>query len=340
MASLQDIRHRIKSVKNIQQITKAMKMVASARLRKAQSAAIANKPYAEKMYQVIADVTENVKDFKHPLLNKNEEGRTLFVVISADKGLAGAYTSNIIKETKLHIAGTNEAQLSMEEATKTQPPKHTSNASKDKVTMQAAMQQPSEDLHSLHKMQKLIQDTIDRDNLDMITVGKKATEHFQKHGFNVINTYTGFSEKPKYENAREIANQVMSLFSDGAYKDVYIVYTRFVSAMTALPETVRILPFEGVDKQEDKFNDIEYIYEPSAKDVLQILLPQYIITMLYAALLQAAASELSCRMTAMSNATDNAEDLIGRLGLHYNKVRQANITREISEIVGGAEALK
>lgn len=284
MASLQDIRRRIKSVKSTQQITKAMKMVAAARLRRAQEAAVSNKPYAEKMYEVIADVASHAGSFSHPLLEVREEGKTLYIVLASDKGLAGAYASNVFKETVAHIE--NKA------------------------------------------------------NTSIIAVGRRVKEFFTPRGYDVIKSYMGFSERPQYHDARKIALDVMELFYQGEYKEVYLVYTKFVSAITAIPQTVKVLPFTAPKSGENAVPSAEYIYEPSSEDVLGYLLPQYIVTTLYASLLQAAASELSSRMNAMSNATDNAEELISKLDLHYNKVRQAGITREITEIVGGAEALK
>lgn len=283
MASLQDIRRRIKSVKNTQQITKAMKMVAAARLRRAQEAAVSNRPYAEKMYEVIADVASNAGSFSHPLLEVREEGKTLYIVLASDKGLAGAYASNVFKETIAHIQ--------------------------------------------------------DKANTSVITVGRRAKEYFTPRGFDIVNSYMGFTERPDYQNARQIALDVIERFGEGDFKEVYLVYTKFVSAISAVPQVIKLLPFTAPKTSHTEIA-AEYIYEPSAQDVLGYLLPQYIVTMIYASLLQSAASELSSRMNAMSNATDNAEELISKLDLHYNKVRQAGITREITEIVGGAEALK
>lgn len=283
MASLQDIRRRIKSVKSTQQITKAMKMVAAARLRRAQEAAVSNQPYAEKMYEVIADVASNAGSFSHPLLEVREEGKILYVVLASDKGLAGAYASNVFKETIAQIQS--------------------------------------------------------KSNTSIVTVGRRAKEYFVPRKYEVLNSYMGFTERPEYEDARKIAIEVMEHFAKGDYKEVYLIYTKFVSAISAVPQTIKLLPFSAPETS-DKEPTAEYIYEPSAQDVLGYLLPQYIVTTIYASLLQSAASELSSRMNAMSNATDNAEELISKLDLHYNKVRQAGITREITEIVGGAEALK
>ena len=281
MASLQDIRRRIKSVKSIQQITNAMNMVATSRLRSAKEAAVANKPYADKMAQVVSDVAANAGDFSHPLLEVRQEGKRLLLVIAADKGLAGAYSSNAFKEAVSQVE--------------------------------------------------------DKADTEIVAVGRKTREYFVNRNYTVASDYIGFSERPKYDNAKAIANDIIARFQSGEVKEVYMVYTRFVSAISCVPETVKLLPFGQLSQDGPH---AEYIYEPNAADVLGYLLPQYLVTTIYAALLQAAASELSSRMNAMSNATDNAQELIAKLDLHYNKVRQAGITREITEIVGGAEALK
>ena len=281
MASLQDIRRRIKSVKSIQQITNAMNMVATSRLRSAKEAAVANKPYADKMAQVVSDVAANAGDFSHPLLEVRQEGKRLLLVIAADKGLAGAFSSNAFKEAVSQVE--------------------------------------------------------DKADTEIVAVGRKTREYFVNRSYTVASDYIGFSERPKYDNAKAIANDIIARFQSGEVKEVYMVYTRFVSAISCVPETVKLLPFGQLSQDGPH---AEYIYEPNAADVLGYLLPQYLVTTIYAALLQAAASELSSRMNAMSNATDNAQELIAKLDLHYNKVRQAGITREITEIVGGAEALK
>ncbi|MGN0941910.1 MAG: ATP synthase F1 subunit gamma [Selenomonadaceae bacterium] len=378
MASLQDIRRRIKSVKSIQQITKAMKMIAAARLRRAQRAAVANRPYADKMAEILDNVAARVGNFDHPLLEAHPEGKELYLVLAADKGLAGAYSSNVFKEAASHIP--------------------------------------------------------EKDAVDLITVGRRTEEHFRNRSYHIVKYYMGISERPTFEDARNIARDITERYMTGEYSVVNIVYTRFVSALSSVPEMFQLLPFEnlagdgkkkmpesgliaglkalrdihkvnlkaaqGKDKAienaiankdfdeldrltsesifgkdihdfkellreraeelllEEESNELPplefesdiddsdamdkdaYIFEPNAEEVLGHLLPQYLVTMIYAAQLQAAASELSSRMTAMSNATDNAEELNKKLDLQYNKVRQAHITTEMSEIVGGAEALK
>lgn len=288
MASLQDIRRRIRSVKSTQKITSAMNMVATSRLRRAKEAATSNKPYADKTAEVVREIASNATDFSHPLLEIHETGKKIILVLASDKGLAGAYASNACK---------------------------------------AAMNQIE-----------------DRSNTELVTVGRKARVFFRHRNYDIVKDYTGMSERPKYEHAQMIARYLMDRFTEGGVKEIEMIYTRFVSAISCVPEVVKLLPFTADKNSEEKSEGsglkAEYIYEPSAEAVLSHLLPQYLVTVIYAAMLQSAASELSSRMNAMSNATDNAGELIETLNLHYNKVRQAKITNEITEIVGGAEALK
>jgi F-type H+-transporting ATPase subunit gamma len=286
MPNAQDIRRRIKSVKSIEQITKAMKMVAAARLRRAQEKAAASLPYTEKIRAVLTSVANHTSDLSHPLLEKREVKRIGYLVLSADKGLAGAYSSNVIKEVLPHITG--------------------------------------------------------KENSSIIAVGRKARDYFKRRGYTVDEEYTGFSEKPSLQEARTIARSIAEGYQSGKYDEIHLAYTLFHSALTQKPTSVKLLPIEDLTTTTAANSDggQEYIFEPSAEEVLNFLIPQYLETTIYGALLQSAASELGARMTAMGSATDNAEELIAKLILNYNKIRQATITREISEIVGGAEALK
>ncbi|MBP2629057.1 MAG: synthase gamma chain [Firmicutes bacterium] len=281
MPNAQDIRRRIKSVKSIEQITKAMKMVAAARLRRAQEKAAASLPYTEKIRAVLTSVANHTSDLSHPLLEVREVKRIGYLVLSADKGLAGAYSSNVIKEVLPHITA--------------------------------------------------------KDNSGIIAVGRKARDYFKRRGYHVDEEYTGFSEKPTLQEARTIARSIAEGYKSGKYDEIHLAYTLFHSALTQKPTSVKLLPIEDLTTNS---GGQEYIFEPSAEEVLNFLIPQYLETTIYGALLQSAASELGARMTAMGSATDNAEELIAKLILNYNKIRQATITREISEIVGGAEALK
>lgn len=283
MASTQDIRRRIKSVKNIGQITKAMKMVAAARLRRAQSRAIASKPYTEKISEVLRNVAANASDAANPLLEVRAVSRTGYLILSADKGLAGAYSSNLFKEIVPRIT--------------------------------------------------------DKSAAGIIAVGRKSRDYFRRRQYSVDQEYTGFSDKPSYQEASEIAKAVTEGYISGKYDEIYLAYTEFQSPLVQKPTVIKLLPLTDYTAGHD--GEIpDYIFEPSAAEVMDMLLPKYVQTVVYSALLQSAASELGARMTAMGAATDNAEELIAKLVLNYNKVRQANITREITEIVGGAEALK
>ncbi|MDD3157234.1 ATP synthase F1 subunit gamma [Anaeromusa sp.] len=284
MASTQDIRRRIKSVRSIEQITKAMKMVAAARLRKAQERAYASQPFTEKILEVLGTVANSRLDVTHPLLAKREIKKTAYLILSADKGLAGAYSSNLMKEALAAMEGKPKEEIAI------------------------------------------------------IAVGRKAKEYFSRRSYQIEREYLGFSERPTYEHATRIAAEVSADFTAGLYDEVYLVYTYFRSPINQHPTHLKLLPAQAPQAAEEAARD--FIFEPSAESVLTVLLPRYLETVIYGGLMQAAASELGSRMTAMGSATDNAEELIHKLVLNYNKVRQATITREISEIVGGAEALK
>lgn len=280
MPSTQDIRRRIKSVKNIQQITKAMKMVAAARLRRAQEKASAGKPYADKIREVLLNVSAHAEDAKHPLLATREVKKVGYLLINADKGLAGAYTSNMIRAVMPHLEGA--------------------------------------------------------ENLGLMAVGRKVRDYFRRRNYAIDAEFTGFSERPTYDHAVTLARHVAQAFTEGQYDEIYLGYTEFHSAIRQTPQVVKLLPLEQPERTEKG----SYIFEPDAAEVLSELLPKYLESTIYGALQQSAASELGARMAAMGSATDNAKELISQLTLTLNKVRQANITREISEIVGGAEALQ
>lgn len=291
MASSREIRRRIKSVKNIQQITKAMKMVAAARLRRAQEKANASKPYATKIKEVLSNVVANTKDLSHPLLEEREVKKIAYFIVSADKGLAGSYNSNLIK---------------------------------------AAVQRVG---------------TAPQEDIAIVTLGRKAFDYFRRRNYTIDNQYTGFSERPTYQHAVTIANEMTQKFVSGEYDEIHVIYTKFYSPLHHEPTSIKVLPVETpkaevMQAQEDNSDIREYIFEPSPEVALEALVPRYLEITVYAALMQSAASELGARMAAMGSATDNARDLIAKLTLNYNKLRQAGITREISEIVGGAEALK
>lgn len=286
MANMRDIRRRIRSVTNIQQITKAMKMVASARLQKAQSKAQGAMPFTTRLKEILGNLAGSEINYVHPLMVKPEKptGKVAYLLITSDKGLAGAYSSNVIKELLPYVK--------------------------------------------------------DNPNADIFAVGRKGYEYFTRRNYSIKEKYLGFSERPSVDDARRITRDMSELFLSGTYDEIHIVFTQFFSAAHHVPRVTQLLPIEPTEKKVENTLSTTYEFEPSESEVLDWLVPVYMENMVFGALNQSAASELGARMTAMSSATDNAKELISSLTLHYNKVRQAGITREITEIVGGAEALQ
>ena len=363
MASLQNVRRRIKSVKSTQQITKAMDMVATSRMRHAKEATIANHPFALKSQEVFDRLAPQAEDLGHPLfeVRDNSEGKTLLIVIAADKGLACAYSSNVLKmahaeidsggnddEEIIKIAEKENVDISKKYKDMRRRPRHQALQKMSRVIKAVAHSTYGNRTNSgghrttITHTEKSTEDfgnLSDNGNYDILTVGRKATDHFRHRNYNVVRYYNGISERPKYHHAQDIARFAVEHFLSGEVNEVTLIYTRFISAMTCEPRVVDLLPFFAYDRGTDDGLKGEYIYEPNAEAVLDEFLPQYLVTLIYEAMLQSAASELSSRMNAMSSATDNAQELIGKLNLHYNKVRQAGITNEINEIVSGANAL-
>ena len=403
MASLQDIRRRIRSVKSIQQITKAMKMVAAARLRRAQMAAVANKPYADKMAEVVENVAANVTDFKHPLLETYEAAeKELFLIVAADKGLAGAYSANIFKEAVRHIPDKEKADLVVigrktEEFFRNRSyhivkeylgisERPTFDIAKQ-IAAELTSRYESGEYSAVHiiyarfvssmvnvpeKFQLLPFEGItgEAEEAELTRLDKAGAfiSHLKeaaiaklpkpgpqsydemieameaKEAAEAERAEDEAAEKAAAEAAKEAAKAEAEKAREA--KAAKEAEERFgplppLPDMPELPnEETDSIDFTAYDTPLEEFKEEPFIFIPNADDVLNALLPQYLVTMIYAAQLQAAASELSSRMTAMSSATDNAQELTRKLDLLYNKVRQANITREITEIVGGAEALK
>jgi F-type H+-transporting ATPase subunit gamma len=290
MANPREIHRRMRSVKNIQQITKAMKMVAAARLRRAQEKATSTRPFADKIESLLLTAVSDKAALAElskkdaPLLAQRPVRKTGFVVVAADKGLAGAYNSNLLKHAVAEIA--------------------------------------------------------EADSYYLVTVGRKAKEFFQHRGYDVAKDFLGLSDKPNFEYAEQIAKAAVDAFKSGEVDEVKLISTRFKSALSYTPETLNLLPVVPPAAEGKSAEAGDVMFEPSGEALLAQLLPYYVNTKIYAALMQSAASELGARMTAMSSATDNASALLRSLELSYNKARQAGITNEINEIVGGAEALQ
>ncbi|WP_276815307.1 ATP synthase F1 subunit gamma [Dialister invisus] len=305
MESTRDIKGRIKSVTNIQQITKAMKMVAAARLRKAEEKANGSRPYAEKIGELLRRASSVTPGFTSPLFRTGEVKKVGYLVICGDKGLAGAYNSNVMKRTLQEISGK------------------------------------------------------DRSAYALYVCGKQAKNYLKFRGYDPDTYHFGFSDKPSAQDSIDLSKEMVEYFTKEEVDEVYIIYTKFITALRQQVRVDRLLPIEAPaegkteeaakaaasewEKERQDFLCIEedpYIFLPDAAAVLSKLLPEYIQVQVYNAMLQSAASELGSRMAAMSAATDNATERIADLNLTYNKARQAQVTNEISEIVGGAAALE
>lgn len=282
MASARDIRRRIKSIKSTQQITKAMKMVAAAKLRKSQERVIASRPFAGKIKEVLARLAVSNSGVSHPLLEVRPVKSILYVIITADRGLCGGYNANILRKAHNELSAL--------------------------------------------------------ENVSLTTIGRKGRDYFRRRGFDIKTEFVGIGEEIPFSLAREISQILINYYEKQVFDEVYLVFTEFVSAMTQRPTTMKLLPAEPPAEGEGSAR-VDYIYEPSPEELLNELLPTYVETTIYRALLESKASELGAKMTAMSSATEAAADLIDRLTLSLNRARQAAITKEISEIVGGANAL-
>ncbi|MEO9483291.1 MAG: ATP synthase F1 subunit gamma [Ekhidna sp.] len=293
MANLKEVKGRIQSVVSTQQITKAMKMVAAAKLRRAQDRIIQMRPYSQKLSEIIQNVSAgNVDSGDNPYAQERTIDRVLIVVVSSDRGLCGAFNSSVFKGVKALIA----EKYSESEAT---------------------------------------------GNLEVLPIGKKALEHFAKRKYNVISEYSHLIEKLNFADVKEVAEMIMAKFINGDYDRVDIVYNEFKNVATQLINKEQFLPIKEVEveESEENFGGVDYIYEPSKEFIFDELVPKSLKIQFYKTLLESNASEHGARMTAMDKATENADDLLKDLRLTYNRTRQAAITKEILEIVGGAEAL-
>ena len=295
MPSLIDLRRRIRAVKNTQQITKAMKMVAASKLRRAQERIMRARPYAVQMQRVLASVASRVDPSIHPLLTNREIGpnsKTLVILVSGDKGLAGSFNTNVIKAAGVFI--TESAQP---------------------VTLGL--------------------------------VGRKGRDFFVRRGFPVLFEHIGIFQKLRFEDAQAVAKAATEAFLSGEVDRVVLIYNEFKSVMTQRVVVDQLLPIvrsdvegraEAAAPTTVEVANVDYLYEPSAQEIFNQLLPRYVEVQVYRALLESNAAFFAAQMTAMDTATKNSADMIGSLTLYMNKVRQAAITREIIEVVSGAQA--
>ena len=289
MSNLQDLRRRTRSVKNTKQITSAMKMVSAAKLRRAQDAILSARPFAKKMLEVLNSLATRADAEAHPLLRAREPANVDVIIVSADKGLCGAFNANIMKKAERFLGG------------------------------------------------------VDSDVLELQLVGKKSRDYFKRRAFNIRHEFVDIFRELTYDTAGAVARPIIERYSDpesdGRVDAVYLIYNEFKNVMQQDVVVEQLLPIQKLEFEKPE-EEIDYIYEPTAAEIYDAVIPRHVEYQVWHALLESAAAEQAARMTAMENASKNAKELIEQLTLTMNKVRQSTITREILEIVSGAEAIK
>lgn len=288
MASLKEIDGRIKLTKKMKQITKAMNMVSSSKLRRAEKNTKQFEPYMEKMQDAITAIAGASKNSSHPMLRPRQVQRSGYLVITSDKGLAGAYSSNVLKRLINDIKE-----------------KHTSS-----------------------------------DEYSIIVLGQSGVDFLKNRGYEIENSLVDVPDQPSFKSIQAIAKHAIDLFSEEHIDELKIYYSHYVSVLENKPTTKQVLPLSREDSSQGQGQMSSYEFEPDKESILSVILPQYVESLIYGTILDAKASEHAARMTAMKNASDNATELIDDLSLQYNRARQAEITQQITEIVGGSAALE
>ena len=285
MASLRDIKSRITSTKKTSQITKAMQMVSASKLTRAEANAKAFVPYMEKIQEVVASIAMGNTDASHPMLETRPVKKTGYIVITADRGLAGAYNSSVLRQV----------------------------------------------------FQTIKQNHKSEDEYGIIVIGRMGRDFFKARNMNIVLEILGVSDQPNFDDISGLTKQTVAMFEDGTFDELYMYYNHFVSKISQEVTVKKLLPLSDISTSSKVTS---YEFDPSAEEILEVLLPQYAESLIYGALLDGKASEHAARMSAMKSATDNAGELISSLSIVYNRARQAAITQEITEIVGGAAALE
>jgi F-type H+-transporting ATPase subunit gamma len=285
LATLRDIRRRIGSVQNTKQITRAMKVVAASRLRRSQERIFNARPYANQMMALLESLAARLEQQQHPLLARRPERKILLVVVTADRGLCGAFNANLLRTAQNYIRGRSAEKVSV------------------------------------------------------VAVGRKGRDFFRRRSVNITAEYVNIFRQLEFSHARELANRIIELYTSEAVDAVDLVYNEFKSMMVQNVKVERYLPVEPRVATEGEFQ-ADYIYEQPPAEILKTLLPRYVEVQVFRALLESQAAENAARMTAMDSATNNADELIETLRLKLNRLRQAGITKEIIEVVSGAQALE
>ena len=293
MATLRDIRRRIRSVESTQKITRAMKLVAAAKLRRAQERIVSARPYAVKMAELLSSLVRRAEGEAHPLLVRRPAARKRLVIITADKGLCGAFNSNILRASLAFLREQGETSVTL------------------------------------------------------VVVGKKARDFYRRRQYEIKSEMLGFFDRLAYSHAQELAGGLMQEYLSGEVDEVHLLYNEFRSVAVQRVKREQLLPIEPAEADDGQGGQGgaegpagDYIYEPSPEAILAALLPRHVTTQVYRALMESVAGEYGARMTAMEAATKNAKEMISVLSIQYNKARQERITKELLDIVGGAEALR
>jgi F-type H+-transporting ATPase subunit gamma len=285
MATLRDIRQRIRSVQSTQKITRAMKLVAAAKLRRAQQRIIESRPYAYKMAEILGSLALRATPEHHPLLARRETGRKQVVIITGDKGLCGAFNSNVLRRSLEFIRQSDQVSVTL------------------------------------------------------VVVGKKARDFYRRRSWTVKSEMVGFFDRLAYSHAAELSDRLIRSYLADEIDEVHLIYNEFRSVAVQRVARDQLLPIEPLQAAPGS-PVVDYLYEPAADSILDALLPQHVTTQVYRALMESLAGEYGARMTSMDAATKNAKEMIDLLTIQYNKARQERITKELLDIVGGAEALR
>lgn len=291
MATIREIRGRIKSIQSTEKITRAMKMVASVKFRKAQQNVISARPYAKKLGNILRNLIPSIEDFNNELLKEREVKKVCVVLVSSDRGLCGSFNTNLIK--------------------------HSVSAINDKYS-----------------------EYINKHDLTLITVGKKSYDFFNKKHYDIYARYINVFDKLVFSDAEKIVNEIIKGYKEKKFDKVVLIYNEFKSVVQSKIVEEQFLPIAAYKENNESNHSVSnYIFEPSSLEIVNELLPRHLNTQMWQVMLESYASEQASRMTAMDSATTNANDLLRELNLTYNRARQASITKELLEVVAGAEAL-
>lgn len=289
MASMRDIKRRKESIQSTGQITKAMKLVATVKLQKARSRAENSKPYFDAMYKAVTTMIARSGSINHKFLNNTGEGKKAVIVITSNRGLAGGYNTNVIKQvTSCGIA---------------------------------------------------------KEDMLVYSIGRKGKDYLARRGYDIKADYSDVINEPMYRDAMDIAEAVLNAYTNGEVSEIYLAYTCFMNTVSQVPVFIKLLPISADDielkdgEKEEITDGAVMEYEPAEQEALDIIIPKYVSSLIYGALVESVASENGARMTAMDNATSNADEMIEDLSLMYNRARQGSITQELTEIIAGANAI-